>query len=503
MAGSSSNSKTTLSLPTKITSTGSATGNPRNKTALQPGCSLMDWVALMNSGKDLTGTGGRMIKVTKEELKKHGPEDKEPWIALQGLVYNISHYKRFHPGGVDELLRGAGKDATKLFNEVHPWVSFQSMLSKCLVGKLVEKILPPIIPPKKPVHTLLPPPVPPIPTLKSDFYQTDNHIVINIYVKRQHLSEDHVVIEKIKDSSLNEIRILVLNYEDDFIESIYSFGDFKVQNKDLKVKISPQGKIEISFLKYKCERAPSIKMISLERKLRFEDSLLRSWTLLSKEIVTHDVFEFKFKKPSHLLHFQVSLGHHVPLSLNSIEKMYTPISGGHDNDSLRFLIKIYEDGALTPLLHSLNLGDEIQIGNPRGSLRTPNVEKRIRLFAGGTGFTPMTRLIEHYLNLNQDVHLYFFNKTRKDIIYRQKIEEWMKGNLSVIHILSKDSDAEPPFLHGRISKNLLGNLLDEEDMDRTSEQIFICGPSSFTQETFRLLTEHFVYSSRNVFKFGS
>ncbi|KAJ8942027.1 hypothetical protein NQ318_002781 [Aromia moschata] len=31
--------------------------NPRNKCALQPGHSLMDWIRLGSSGKDLTGVG--------------------------------------------------------------------------------------------------------------------------------------------------------------------------------------------------------------------------------------------------------------------------------------------------------------------------------------------------------------------------------------------------------------------------------------------------------------
>lgn len=33
-------------------------------------------------------------------------------------------------------MRGAGMDATQLFDKVHPWVNYDSLLSKCLVGPL-------------------------------------------------------------------------------------------------------------------------------------------------------------------------------------------------------------------------------------------------------------------------------------------------------------------------------------------------------------------------------
>lgn len=48
---------------------------------------------------------------------------------------------KFHPGGVDQLMRGAGKDkeGEKLFNEIHPWVSWENMLGECLVGILVSE----------------------------------------------------------------------------------------------------------------------------------------------------------------------------------------------------------------------------------------------------------------------------------------------------------------------------------------------------------------------------
>lgn len=93
----------------------------------------MHWIRLSNKSEDLSGVGSNKRKVTSEELMCH-KEVNDCWIALHGRVYNVTPYLDYHPGGVDELMRGAGKDATALFNEVHHFVNFSSMLKKCLVG---------------------------------------------------------------------------------------------------------------------------------------------------------------------------------------------------------------------------------------------------------------------------------------------------------------------------------------------------------------------------------
>lgn len=59
-------------------------GNPRNKVALKPGRSLMDWIRLTNSTTDLSGNGGRGLRdVTPEELARHSSR-QDAWLAIRG-----------------------------------------------------------------------------------------------------------------------------------------------------------------------------------------------------------------------------------------------------------------------------------------------------------------------------------------------------------------------------------------------------------------------------------
>ena len=61
----------------------------RPKVALKPGRSLMDWVRLGVSGKDLQGSDGQIKKITMEELSQHDKED-DCWMLLRGIFYYIT-----------------------------------------------------------------------------------------------------------------------------------------------------------------------------------------------------------------------------------------------------------------------------------------------------------------------------------------------------------------------------------------------------------------------------
>lgn len=81
-----------------------------------------------------------LFQVTKRELAKHNKID-DAWTAIRGRVYNITEYFSFHPGGEEELMRGAGIDATTIFDEVFSFSGCASWIfQKHLIGSSLGKL---------------------------------------------------------------------------------------------------------------------------------------------------------------------------------------------------------------------------------------------------------------------------------------------------------------------------------------------------------------------------
>ena len=57
---------------------------PARRGKLGPGCSLLDWIRLCRSKKDLGCNGGKPRPVTEEELAEHNSPD-DAWTAIRGM----------------------------------------------------------------------------------------------------------------------------------------------------------------------------------------------------------------------------------------------------------------------------------------------------------------------------------------------------------------------------------------------------------------------------------
>lgn len=71
---------------------------------------LEEGVKKLHSLKD-----GEIKQISRDEIGKHNKKD-DCWIILDGNVYDITTYLKYHPGSEDKILQYGGEDATLEFN---------------------------------------------------------------------------------------------------------------------------------------------------------------------------------------------------------------------------------------------------------------------------------------------------------------------------------------------------------------------------------------------------
>lgn len=76
-------------------------------------------IALVQESSPVRMAGRALPSISQEELSQHGTPENA-WVAIRGIVYDVSKFAKLHPGGRRILLEYAGKDATEAFATYHP-----------------------------------------------------------------------------------------------------------------------------------------------------------------------------------------------------------------------------------------------------------------------------------------------------------------------------------------------------------------------------------------------
>ncbi|KAA0702829.1 Cytochrome b5 reductase 4 [Triplophysa tibetana] len=487
------------------------TGQSRNKVALKPGHSLLDWIRLTKSGRDLTGLKGHLIDVTEEELKKHNTKD-DCWTCIRGMVYNVSAYMEFHPGGEAELMRAAGIDSTDLFDQVHRWVNYESMLKECLVGRMATKPNPALqVETEKPGSTHLnglsvPAPMrfefsaAPLPVKdhrpRYDWFQTDATVNIVVYTKRKIPSSGCAVVDLHNDTLRVEMLLGKMSY------LLHWCLSSEVQESVDVQTAHSVGKVQVCL-----HKSVKTKWTQVGQPLEHHDSFIqckdrglfyRECVLVSKTEVTHNTQVLRLQLPAGS-YVQVPVGRHVYLKTSvqdtDVVKPYTPVdqtlmsstqSSPEMGSYIHLMIKIYPDGVLTPHIAKLPIGASLSLGGPEGSftLRVLRDITHLYLLAAGTGFTPMARLIRLALKdftLIRKTKLMFFNRQERDILWRSQLDELCTNEerFEVEYVLSEPVDSWEG-RQGRLDTEKLQDLLERPENSKCL--VCVCGPAGFTEQ---------------------
>jgi 3-ketosteroid 9alpha-monooxygenase subunit B len=200
---------------------------------------------------------------------------------------------------------------------------------------------------------------------------------------------------------------------------------------------------------------------------------------------THDARSFVLEVPAELApRFRYRAGQFLSFKVPHAGKVLTrsySLSSSPDCDrEHKITVKRVDEGRVSHWMNDhVKAGDLLLVTPPAGLFVLNEKRRRIVLFAGGSGITPVISLIKTALaTTERSLELVYANRDARSIIFESEIEALRagsRGHLRVIHSL----DDRDGFLDVDRVKRLV--------VDASEADFYLCGPGLFMDTVERAL----------------
>jgi ring-1,2-phenylacetyl-CoA epoxidase subunit PaaE len=144
------------------------------------------------------------------------------------------------------------------------------------------------------------------------------------------------------------------------------------------------------------------------------------------------------------------------------------------------------------LVHEVRPGDEVEVQEPKGSLRAQADGGRHLLVAAGSGITPMVSIAATVLtHPDSRVTLLYGNRTTSSVMFAEELADLKDRygpRLDLVHVLSREPrDVE--LFSGRLDAERLRRLLTVLVPVQGVDHVWLCGPFGMITDARQVLAE--------------
>ena len=201
---------------------------------------------------------------------------------------------------------------------------------------------------------------------------------------------------------------------------------------------------------------------------------------------TYDTKTFRVK-PEHKIKFKSGQFFIINMIINNkLEKRSYSVSSSPLKDYIEFTIKLVPNGLFSNNIFKAEVGTELNLEGPYGKfVFEDNSCKKVVLIGAGSGVAPLRGILQYILKkkLNVKPFIYFYYKTKDDIIYKDELEKLPK-NIDINISLTRDEYWQG--LKGRINKDHINHILEDDQ----HKLFYICGPNDFVSNAKKLLIDN-------------
>lgn len=219
--------------------------------------------------------------------------------------------------------------------------------------------------------------------------------------------------------------------------------------------------------------------------------------LAKKQQLTKNIFALEFEIPDLLKpNYKFEAGQYVTLKYLSNGEFYQndfSMTSAPFEEKITLGIKIsYENSSTQDLFADFEIGDEVEVSEPKGRftiVSKPHEFRTIIGFAGGIGITP---LISHFKNIlytepRTRLFLFYGNRKSEEIAFRNELDALAKkynDRLQIFYFFSQEKPSDNLF-YGRLDEKkvrlIINQILHLDDTDEEStiwdavDEVLICG----------------------------
>ncbi|PIR04106.1 MAG: hypothetical protein COV59_02895 [Candidatus Magasanikbacteria bacterium CG11_big_fil_rev_8_21_14_0_20_39_34] len=216
------------------------------------------------------------------------------------------------------------------------------------------------------------------------------------------------------------------------------------------------------------------------------------------KMLNHNIMELHLEKPEAFSYLAGQfVQFFIPKDDTQVKRSYSLASAPKDPD-LEFCIKILPkelNGPASLYLPTLDIGDSIQISQPRGRF-TPKDDQNQFYIATGAGLAPILGMIrdqlEHKRNTKK-IELLFGVRNENDIFFQERLKKLQDTFPNFrYNIALSQPETEWSGLRGRVTEHLLHDLVDHS--------YYICGNPHMVKDVRSTLIENGVDSKSILFE---
>jgi ferredoxin-NADP reductase len=173
------------------------------------------------------------------------------------------------------------------------------------------------------------------------------------------------------------------------------------------------------------------------------------------------------------------------------------IASAPENDALQLTVERLKDGEVSSYLCDvLHPGDGLELRGPIGGyfVWDMSIEGPLMLVGGGSGIVPLMSMLRHRACADASARarvpavLLYSARTAEDLIYKEELVKLAEGDgsLEVVFTLTRDAPPEWRGFRGRVDRSMLEKVSPGV---ANRPNVFVCGPTPFTEAVATLLVE--------------